>query len=330
VATPRPDRSGADRRDGFLARACRAGVLFVLLVTLATLAARAHPLLELACHFRVHLALIALVLAVGLALSRNGRWLLVALLLAAFHLSFVARLWLGGEGSAVEGERKLRLLQLNVGRATKSWDAVARVVEDTNADVVVLIGVDREWMSHLTSLLERWPESASELRDDGYGLALLSRYPVEGSEVVDAEAVAPMLAVTLTVEGAPVRLVVVHPFAPDVALAPADRAADFASIARVVSQRQGPVVIAGELDTTPFAPSYRRLVGPSDLRDARRGIGPLGTWPARLPAPLRLPVDLVLTSPDVRTVDCRVGKPTGSDHLPFIVDLRVAPAGRPG
>jgi endonuclease/exonuclease/phosphatase family metal-dependent hydrolase len=58
----------------------------------------------------------------------------------------------------------------------------------------------------------------------------------------------------------------------------------------------------------------------SGLISARRGFGILPSWPTQRPV-LVIPIDHVLVSSEIGVVDFRVGKGTGSDHLPVTVDL---------
>jgi len=63
------------------------------------------------------------------------------------------------------------------------------------------------------------------------------------------------------------------------------------------------------------------------LPDSRAGRGIQPSWPASLPAALRIPIDHCLVSPGIAVVGRQLGPQVGSHHLPVIVDLAV-PAGR--
>jgi endonuclease/exonuclease/phosphatase (EEP) superfamily protein YafD len=92
-------------------------------------------------------------------------------------------------------------------------------------------------------------------------------------------------------------------------------------IANLVRSHSGTWLVLGDLNTTPWAPSFRRLVRASGLVNSALGHGLDPTWPARWPWPLRIPIDHCLHSPALTTINRRVGPAIGSDHLPLIVDI---------
>jgi len=75
-------------------------------------------------------------------------------------------------------------------------------------------------------------------------------------------------------------------------------------------------MLAGDFNTTPWAPGYRELLA-ADLRDGERA---LASWPAFLPFPV-IPIDHVLVSKELRVLSKRRGPPLGSDHYPIVVEL---------
>ena len=86
--------------------------------------------------------------------------------------------------------------------------------------------------------------------------------------------------------------------------------------------RTRPVIVAGDLNTTPWSHGFQRLIRPRGLRDSAVGHGVQTTWNARRWVP-RIPIDHVVVSPEVRVVARRVGPDVGSDHLPIEATLAV-------
>ena len=82
---------------------------------------------------------------------------------------------------------------------------------------------------------------------------------------------------------------------------------------------EGPVVIAGDFNATVAGRIGRKMRSEGGLTSAG---GYPGTWPVKLPAPLRITIDQVYHTPDLVAVERRLGLPTGSDHRPVVVAFR--------
>ena len=113
-----------------------------------------------------------------------------------------------------------------------------------------------------------------------------------------------------------------HPL-PPIGRNAAIRNEQLSAVADWVAGMHGPVVVAGDLNTTPWSPYFREFLKRSGMRDSRRGFGVQATWPDNLGS-AGIPIDHALVSDGVYVQDRRVGLPFGSDHRPIIVDLIIA------
>jgi endonuclease/exonuclease/phosphatase (EEP) superfamily protein YafD len=95
-------------------------------------------------------------------------------------------------------------------------------------------------------------------------------------------------------------------------------------LAKVVADVEAPIVLLGDLNTTPWSPIYRQFIEDSGLRDARDGFGLLSSWPTGNP-PLLIPIDHALVSQQIVVHNLYLGPDVGSDHYPLILDFSVRP-----
>jgi endonuclease/exonuclease/phosphatase (EEP) superfamily protein YafD len=79
--------------------------------------------------------------------------------------------------------------------------------------------------------------------------------------------------------------------------------------------------VVGDLNVTPWSPTFRDLLQAPGLVDTARGRGLRGTWPVCLPG-MRIPIDHCLVSGDLQVLDRQVGPGVGSDHFPVMADLQ--------
>jgi endonuclease/exonuclease/phosphatase (EEP) superfamily protein YafD len=87
-------------------------------------------------------------------------------------------------------------------------------------------------------------------------------------------------------------------------------------------------VLAGDLNTSPWSPTNRRLLAGLGLVDTAAGPWPPATRLWRelgLPRQLGAAVDRIAVSRGVAVERFVVGPEIGSDHLPVLADLRLPP-----
>jgi endonuclease/exonuclease/phosphatase (EEP) superfamily protein YafD len=77
---------------------------------------------------------------------------------------------------------------------------------------------------------------------------------------------------------------------------------------------EGPLLLAGDFNLTPWSPFYSDFIRATGLVNAARGR--LATWPAWL-GPLGIPIDHALLRGSLSLVRIASGPDLGSDHLPL-------------
>lgn len=261
-----------------------------------------------------------------------------------FLATLIAVLALAAPAAADPPDRDLRVMTFNIhhgadGAEQLDLERVARVIEDSDADVAALQEVDRHWsarsaLADQTALLSQRlgmhgvfaanldldPPAAGQPRRQ-YGTALLSRYPIrswhntllprpEGGEQRG------LLETVIKVRGVRVRVAGTH-LQHNSAI---ERAAQTQRIAELLAPAREPVVLAGDLNAVPEAPELAPLQGMFADAWTRGGEGPGFTYPVE--APDRR-IDYVLTSPEIGAGSATVVATDASDHLPLVADLEI-------
>lgn len=192
-------------------------------------------------------------------------------------------------------------------------------------DVLVVPELDERGLAGLRAagLLDDLPFSVVRLGERQETVGVFSRLPlrdvttrtVGGRELPRA---------TVTVGGAAVRLLAVHPLPPISVYASQWRRA-LRDLATETGALELPAVVAGDFNADRDHALFRRLLD-TGLRDAHdeRGRGLARTWPASSPV-LHLDHVLVRDGPGVRvlTRDVAEVELPGSDHLAVVADLAI-------
>ena len=223
-------------------------------------------------------------------------------------------------GAAPEA-RDLRLYVSNTWARNEDTDRLAASIQVSDADVVVLIELGDASAAALDGVLADYPHRVITRRvDRPSGAArsvIASRWPVRPiqEEIMDG---LPVVAAEVRTPSGPIRVFGLHltrpwPFQPTTGqIWQLDR----------LTERLGPqparTIVAGDFNAPPPGRALRHAVEATGLDLVS---GAHGTWPSPAPGPLRLAIDHVMASPDLRPLHSELGASTGSDHHPVIVDL---------
>jgi endonuclease/exonuclease/phosphatase (EEP) superfamily protein YafD len=271
-------------------------------------------------HFRHVYLLGALACLPIFAWGRFWRWVVVLSAVALLNAAYVVPWYIGSSDPGCSSGETVRVVMANLLTSNRNYGAIRRFIDRTEPDVLVLL----EYASHLErgleSTLDEFDHRLTRRRRDNFGMAVYSDIPWQSTEVVrPAGGPAPQFHVVLRHRDEPVHLWTVHPLPPVTPSYARQRDDLLAYVGRRSAEVDGPVVVAGDLNTTMWSPAYRDLEA-RGFANARVGRGLLPTWPSSLSV---LPIDHVLHTDEVATCGMRVGPAIGSDHRPLVVDLEL-------
>ncbi|HEY7816752.1 MAG TPA: endonuclease/exonuclease/phosphatase family protein [Vicinamibacteria bacterium] len=276
--------------------------------------------LELFAHFPLQYAAGLLACALYFASRREVRVALAATAVALANLYLVAPQFFSEPALAAERGEILRFAHSNLHKRNHDTESVLRFVVREMPDLLLLEELTPDWRERLEGLGALYPHSITVPRKDGYGIALFSRRPFLSEEVLYFQPGVPSLAVRLTVAGEPVLFLGAHPPAPVTPRRYRVRNAVFEGLAGRARASSEPVVLLGDLNSTPWGQSYQKLLSEAGLRDTSEGRGLQWSWPSFF-WPAAIPIDHCLVSPELRVATRRTGPFVGSDHYPLVVDL---------
>lgn len=224
--------------------------------------------------------------------------------------------------AAASGAVKLRVASLNVLFLNHDYDRVLEWLRRERPAVVVLVETTPGWRRALAGLRGLYPVQhfahAPRWRS---GVLLLARVPVRDVRTLEITPRSkPAVLATLGLPGRTVRVLGVHltwPLGPEVSRL---RARELQWIARLAREAEDPLVVAGDLNLSPFSPAFGQLLREGRLANAAAGRGWQPTWPAFLP-PAGIQIDHLLLRGPVEALDFRRGPRLGSDHLPIVAEL---------
>lgn len=299
----------------------RVGGALLIVATIGVLFADVHWFVELFAHYRPHLALAAVLLALLSLMSRRYVFGCVLLMVGLMHASVLIVHWAPRSAVAVNSPPPLRAISLNLGKQNKRLDLVTSLIERERPALVALIEIDETELQVLQPVMAAY-HKAEFVGDSGFGVALYSLDPMISADLVKlAGEPYPALVANINRAGREITAVVAHPPPPvNARWAKAHGRQIDALHALIRDGADKPVIVLADLNTSPWAPAFRRLISGLGLINASTGFAYAPTWPAALGV-FGIPIDYCLVSRSVSVIRYRTGPDVGSDHRPIIVDL---------
>jgi endonuclease/exonuclease/phosphatase (EEP) superfamily protein YafD len=294
-------------------------------LTLATLAGFLGKLwwiFDLASHFRVQYLVGSLILGFASSVERR-RWTVLAVGVSLLiNLILVIPFYF--PVPVADGENiQYRVLYANVLTENQQHTPLRELIQSSDPDFVALLEVNQAWIDDLNLPALGYSYSIVEARSDNFGVALYSRVPIKQGQIHRfGRRDIPTIVATMSVDDTPLTLVLTHPTPPKSEKTAWHRNIHMRELAEFVSDLDGNIILAGDLNSSSWSPFFRDWLEVSQLDDSRRGFGIQATWPTnnRL---LHVPIDHYLTSDRVQVQERQVGPKIGSDHFPLLMDFSI-------
>lgn len=220
---------------------------------------------------------------------------------------------------------------------TVDLERIAKVIEDSGADIIGLQEVDRfysdrsDYEDQLKVLAELLgfeyyvyganldlnPHEGYEARQ--YGTGILSKYPIKDSENVLLNSYGReqrgVLRATIDINGVDTNIYNTHLALPD-----EDRMGQVNEIIELMEDFPGPKMVMGDLNSESHFEDFKHLINAGNLTDTFVDVENSNTFRANDPIKR---IDYILTSPLITFDNQEVIQTLASDHLPIVLDATI-------
>jgi endonuclease/exonuclease/phosphatase (EEP) superfamily protein YafD len=302
----------------------------VALVNVLPLGARLSWMLELTTHFRLQYLAATAVLLVLVALRR--RWAACAVLVAAGAVSAAAvlpyvPLPFGAAPAAAAAAPPLKVLSINVSYRPFSARRLLEIIREAAPDVVVVQELTPHAETVLAALDSDFPYNRKFPANGPYGIGLWSRHELQSGATI---AIGRRPAIEARVRGpaSTFTVVGVHLSAPVTRRRAAARNQELLALAAHTAAIEGPLIVAGDFNATPYTPYFVEWLEATGFKDSRRGRTLSISWPTLLPA-AGIPIDHIAVNDDFKILSHRRLPDFESDHYGVLVELAFNGADQP-
>ncbi len=223
---------------------------------------------------------------------------------------------------------RLRILTANVLQENHNTDALLKLIEQEQPDIVVLCEVNQYWIEQLAPLEQQFAFHLTHPLENTYGIALYSNVEVLQAEVrgIIKDEIPSIDARIKLPSGQEVRLFAVHPNPPRPGEDTTKRDAELVLVGREIRGEPSAIVL-GDMNDVGWSRTTNLFQEVSGLLDPRKGRGMYSTFNAHSWI-WRYPLDHLFHSDDFRLVSLRRLSEIGSDHFPLFVELSHEPQAR--
>lgn len=317
----------------FLIKVLLWGSLVVItILSIGILFWRNYPL-ELLSNFRVYYLFLAGLIAIALFICQLNQWRFpfafrLALGLVVFNSVWVLPWYLPHRTQPIAGGEPIRVMSFNINFLNHQWNTIANTIRYAEPDVAVLIESSVLSKDELSKrLLDTWP---FVYRTSGGNFTIFSKLELISplSETFDTGT---FLVTSLQVRQKVIDLIAVHPLAPVKPVLFERRSTFLKQMVAYLRQRpSNPLILLGDFNLTPWSPYYTQFIQQTRLHNTRLGFGVEPSWveptthlwyPRLLTTLLKIPIDHIFVSSDIRVKNCKTMRSGNSDHRPVWSDL---------
>ncbi|MEE8306309.1 MAG: endonuclease/exonuclease/phosphatase family protein [Gammaproteobacteria bacterium] len=288
--------------------------------TAAAYAAKWHWLLALFSHFHMQYVMVLLTVTLFYAWQRRFLGLSIAVICGGLNVLPITNVFATDADTQTSRTEPWVLFSANLHGNNNNVAAVLDQLAAEQATVVVLQEYTFRWASDLARLRDQYPHHVEFPRDDNFGLALYSRWPLVSAEAISLGGSTAAIVADLESPNGPLRIITVHlrpPLSEDWA---AQQTRQFDALTEFAIQADIPLAVAGDFNATPWSPNFKRWIDTARLQNGIQSGGPAYTWPTGLPI-FRIPIDACVVNNGLRVIAQRRGSPLGSDHYPLVTTL---------
>jgi endonuclease/exonuclease/phosphatase (EEP) superfamily protein YafD len=292
----------------------------------------------------LHLAAISALLAVPLLLYKRRLWAIAGMLAAFWNIALawpsIAANVQAAFADAPKG-KTLKVISFNLSYDNTGFKPAVDFLAKSGADLIGLSEVTPEAKKALARLNDLYPYRVDCVGEDQFcELMLLSKKPLRyGFAGKIGAKLTYVASADVDFQGSAVSVALAHIVLPFVKpdwqplqqwLAPGDpspllpktpvlwQSMQMAVLADYAKSLGRDRIVLGDFNSVPWSDvqvAFRAATG----LDNRGPLAP--TWPAALPAPLRVPIDTVFVGGGLTLRNLHPGPDLGSDHLPVIAEI---------
>ena len=231
--------------------------------------------------------------------------------------------------SDVPTERRITIIAANVLMSNDDHDAMRRLIDREDPDILFLMETDSVWVEALRPLLDRYDTVIEKPLDNHYGAIFATRLKATDARFVylSDDRTPTVLAELEGPAGNPFFVVGLHPRPPVPGEDTGTRDTQLRKAALLGDRKRGPVMAMGDFNDVAWSRNSERFITEGGYRDPRIGRGILPSFDANSWW-MRFPIDQLYLTEGLDLIAMDRLEYVGSDHFPMKAIIAVTPKER--
>lgn len=276
-------------------------------------------IVDIASQFPFQYAMASLIISAFCLRKKLKLFCLSAVLLFIFNISPIINLEKSIH-AAGHADSAFKVYSANIYKDNAELSNLYHEIQKNDPEIVLLLEVTPKHSEQLRPIVQAYPYRVEKISDGALGFVFLSKFPVHNYHITKlSEYGNSLLEAVLEINQKSVMFYGMHAQRPDKAGFD-ERKRQFFGPALQIREQSLPAIVAGDFNTTPYSPVFRKFASIAGLKDSREGFGWQPSWPTFFP-PLWIPIDHVLVTHDIQVRKRTTGSYIGSDHYPVITEL---------
>ena len=276
---------------------------------------------DIASQFPFQYALAAFVLFVVCLYKKQIAFGVLAGLLTVFNLNTVIDIEKPIHAAGYVNDT-FKVFSANIHKDNMELSALKHEVQKIDPAILLLLEVTPKQKDQLYPIILTYPYHVENIFEGDLGFIFLSKFPVHQHHISKLSKYGnSLLEARLEIKHRPVMFYGIHAQRPDRG-DHSERKRQFFEPAKKIREHTLPAIVAGDFNTTPYSPVFRKFLNIAGLKDSREGFGWQPSWPTFFP-PLWIPIDHVLVTHNIQVHKRTTGSYIGSDHYPVIAELLI-------
>ena len=223
---------------------------------------------------------------------------------------------------------QVKIFVFNVYQPNDKIELLIASIRKKDPDIILLLETNDKWDKGLNALHDTYPYHVKAIREDTYGLLLLSRIPFTSSQIqyLIYNGI-PSVEVMFTIGHKVVRLMGLHPEPPiwgerSTSVKKDEEILAAASYLSTKSKDESHLLL-GDLNEVAWSDTSSTFRKITNMKDPRVGRGMFATFPAY--SPIKFPLDHIYCTPDFELIEYSILDSMGSDHHAIFIHFQLQP-----